>query len=183
MHSSNQQAPGVKCDPAENRTRHVGSVICALPLGQVAEKLKNYITFPPITPHCFTTLTSAIHCGYSRFPHSSNVIEVVCTTSRKTNQVKDNAICTGGLGFDSWASQLDTVTLSLCPNKAGQQPTNFLHHNQIFDVIIEKKGHDIKYLIMTQKVHGLLAHSNWTYGQGKCRQGCEGFFGAVLSRR
>ena len=47
--------------------------------------------------------------------------------------------------------------MSKCKIKAGQKPTDFLHHNYIFDVIIEKSGYDINYLIMMQKVRGFLA--------------------------
>ena len=41
----------------------------------------------------------------------------------------------------------------------------FLHHNQIFEVIIEKSDYNIQYLIMMQKSRGLLAHLNCTCGQ------------------
>ena len=36
-----------------------------------------------------------------------------------------------------------------------QKRSNFLHHNQMFDVIIKKICYDIKYLIMMQKARGL----------------------------
>ena len=62
-----------------------------------------------------------------------------------------------------------TVALSICPIKMGLKPTGFLHHNQIFDVMIEKNDCDIKYLNMTQKASKLLAHFNLTAsGQGNC---------------
>ena len=44
----------------------------------------------------------------------------------------------------------------------------YLHHDQIFDVTIAKQDYDIKNLITMQKSRGLLAHLNWTCGQGKC---------------
>ena len=45
--------------------------------------------------------------------------------------------------------------------------TAFLHHNQIFDVIIKKSDCDVNYLIMMQKGLWAYAHLNWTCGQGK----------------
>ena len=50
-----------------------------------------------------------------------------------------------------------------------RKPTGSLHHNQIFEVLIEKNGYDIKSLIMMQKIRGLLAHQNCTCGQSTCR--------------
>ena len=52
-------------------------------------------------------------------------------------------------------------------DSSGAKATSFLHHNQTFHVIIEKSDCDIKNLIIMQKALGLLAHFNWTSGQGK----------------
>ena len=43
--------------------------------------------------------------------------------------------------------------------------TTLLHHNQIFEVTIEKTDYDIKNLIVMQKARGLLALLTWTCGQ------------------
>ena len=61
------------------------------------------------------------------------------------------------------------LILSTCPIKVGLNPTDFLHHNQIFDVISEKCDCDVKHLIMMQKARGLLAHFDWTRGQENCK--------------
>ena len=48
-------------------------------------------------------------------------------------------------------------TLSTCPFWVGQKPTHFLHHNQNFNVIIEKRDCDVKNLIMAKKPRALFA--------------------------
>ena len=57
-----------------------------------------------------------------------------------------------------------------CPNVqlkwAKAHAPRVLHHNQMFDVIIEKSDCDVNDLIMMQKARGLLAHLNWACGQG-----------------
>ena len=43
-------------------------------------------------------------------------------------------------------------------NPAHIRPNGFLHHNQIFDVTIEKRNYDIQNSIVTQKAGWLNAH-------------------------
>ena len=57
---------------------------------------------------------------------------------------------------------------STCPVSVGLKPPGFPHHNQIFDVTIEKCDCDIKNLIMMPKAGWLFAHFNWTCGQENC---------------
>ena len=40
----------------------------------------------------------------------------------------------------------------------GQIPTGFLHHNQIFEVTIEKSDYDINNVVVMQEVRGILTY-------------------------
>ena len=49
-------------------------------------------------------------------------------------------------------------SLSTCPIKVGQMFMGILHHNQTFEVIIEKSDYEITNLIVMRKAYGLSAH-------------------------
>ena len=42
-----------------------------------------------------------------------------------------------------------------------------MHHNHFFDFVFEKCYYDITNLTVMRKSRGLLAHLNWTCGQGQ----------------
>ena len=57
-----------------------------------------------------------------------------------------------------------TIVLFTCLVHVGPKPTGFLHHNQIFDVVIEKNEYDIKNFIVQRKSAGFwpLKLNMWT---------------------
>ena len=72
-----------------------------------------------------------------------------------------------------------TITLSTCPVWVGRKSTGFLHHNQSFDVTIEKSDYDIKNLILMQTAHGFWDHLNWKCGQRTWKACCYSGFLAL----